>query len=87
MKRTDGFKRGTGAFKCRYCDRMTRETNAVSVGFKGCYECYELGGFYNLYQDGELTESDKDQVRGLLRSIGEKGGDVAKAGVDFEGII
>jgi hypothetical protein len=40
QKNHDGFKRGSGAFKCDICGKMTRETPETS-GTHLCGKCYK----------------------------------------------
>jgi hypothetical protein len=45
MKRTTTFTRGSGAYRCASCKRLTRDDgHGDSVGVKLCTQCYALEG-------------------------------------------
>lgn len=54
MSRNSHFQRGSGAFKCDACGRLTRKTQ-LTAGHDGrlCPQDYELAGIYNSFQDGD----------------------------------
>lgn len=75
-RRRDGFKPGRSTHPCDVCGRITRETNAVSVGSKLCPQCWDLAGIENELQDGYRTPQDAQaQAEGLIAEVEAKGGD------------
>ncbi len=54
---TDGFKRGTGCFKCESCGKLTRLTEASEQSSKMCNLCYETAGLCNELSDSGYSSS------------------------------
>lgn len=54
MARNSHFQRGTACFTCNSCGRKSRHTGEQAIGVDLCPQCYDLGGFYNAYQDGGI---------------------------------
>jgi hypothetical protein len=72
------FGKGTGAYHCEICGRLTRQTGAQSIGSKTCPQCFDLAGIENEITDGYLTLAGaQPQVITLLAEIAEKGGSVS----------
>jgi len=68
VKRTNGFKRGTGVFRCEDCGHNTRETGAQGMGVKLCPDCWELAGYINMLSDyGADSEDFKDCTNAIRR--------------------
>jgi hypothetical protein len=68
------FQKGSGAFRCQCCKRMTRDVigNAMS---DLCPECYEMGGIENEIADrGDPDGSLMREVQALRSTIRQKGG-------------
>jgi hypothetical protein len=67
------FKRGSGMFPCRVCQRNSR-----NVGDNGdvqlCEQCYELAGLDNVRTDGQLTDSDKQAITSYLGELASRVG-------------
>lgn len=78
MKRSTTFTRGTGCYACRACARMTRDDgNGDSAGIRLCTQCYELGGLFNVLQDGGvLSDTDKSTIKANLVFLVSKGANV-----------
>ena len=55
--KSDGFKRGSGCFKCESCSKLTRLTAASEQGSKICNLCYESAGFSNELSDSGYSSS------------------------------
>ena len=71
-KRTNGFKRGTGVFKCEDCGHNTRETGAQGMGVKLCPDCWELAGYINMLSDyGADSEDFRDCRNAIQRHASE----------------
>lgn len=75
MSRNSHFQRGSGAFKCDVCGRLTRKTGAT-MGHDGrlCEQDYELAGIYNVHQDGGDLLPYRGEILRLTSEIVEKGG-------------
>lgn len=57
MDRHDGFRRGSGCFKCRICGKLTRETK-YSSGSELCRECEERSEHENSHADNDFPNDD-----------------------------
>lgn len=53
--RRDRFGRG-GAFRCRVCGKMTRDTGHLEANFEMCRYCIELAELDNSLSDGYITQ-------------------------------
>lgn len=75
-KKTNGFKKGTGAYSCEICTRMTRDTGVGSIGCRMCPNCWEIAGFYNEMTDYgvDAIAEAHDVIRSHLANIVAKGG-------------
>lgn len=71
-KRTNGFKRGTGVFKCEDCGHNTRETGAQGMGVKLCPDCWELAGYINTLSDYGADSEDFQSCRSTIKWYAEK---------------
>lgn len=69
------FQRGSGAFKCDCCGRLTRKTSETS-GHDGrlCPQDYQLAGIYNVHQDGGDLTLYRQTILTCTSEIIEKGG-------------
>lgn len=64
-----------GVFNCSACGRSTRGTaDSAMSDFPMCEEDYELAGWYNSMQDGNLDAEGAEAVRHYIARIIEKGG-------------
>jgi hypothetical protein len=81
----NGFSKGSGCYQCRCCARMTRDDHqGDSCGVGLCTSCFELGGLYNVLQDGGTLELDDiSNIEGEIAFIKSKGGNVATWIKDF----
>lgn len=68
------FRRGQTTFKCESCGRLTRQTGVQSLDSKICPDCWELGGIYNVYQDGGDWKEYKAAIIEHCANIVAKGG-------------
>lgn len=71
----NGFKKGSGAYKCGCCGRMTRATGRndnENIGL--CAECYDLGGIENEISDYGSTPALEAEAAELKAAIVAKGG-------------
>ncbi len=50
------FKRGSGAYFCAACKRLTRETGEGESGVGLCVHCYEVAGIENEIEDGYYND-------------------------------
>lgn len=75
-KKTNGFKKGTGAYSCEVCTRLTRDTGVGSIGCRMCPNCWEIAGFYNEMTDYgvDAIAEAHDVIRSHLANIVAKGG-------------
>ena len=71
-KRTNGFKRGTGVFKCEDCGHNTRETGAQGMGVKLCPDCWELAGYTNMLDDYGADSEDFQSCGNAIRHHASK---------------
>jgi hypothetical protein len=55
------FAKGSGCFRCSDCGKLTRETGVAAKGSGMCDTCWEIAGWYNAMQDGEITEEEYNQ--------------------------
>ena len=77
-KRVDGFRRGRSTFNCDVCGRLTRQTDAQSVGSRLCPQCWDLAGIENEVQDGYHTAQEAwGKVEPLIAEVEGKGGDAS----------
>ncbi len=76
----NGFKRGSGCYKCLNCGRKTRATgNNDNEHVKMCEQCYEIGGIENLIVDGNYDGEKslqywKNRIKELEEEVRAKGG-------------
>lgn len=77
MSKQSGFKKGSGCYKCRSCGRSTRATGSSDAEhLEMCTQCYDLGGIDNAFQDGDGSESYRQEALRLYNEIIEKGGKI-----------
>jgi hypothetical protein len=74
MSRNSHFQRGTGAFTCAACGRLTRHTGVQGGDSELCAQDWELAGIYNVHQDGDDLTPYRAQILRLTSEILEKGG-------------
>ena len=56
---TDGFKKGSGCFKCEECGKMTRETSEFPyVGINMCPDCIRRNEHNNYLSDNNIINCD-----------------------------
>jgi len=58
-KEIDGFKAGSGCFKCRDCGKMTRDVGGSTGSVQLCPKCYERAGMENEHLDGGHEGEDR----------------------------
>ena len=70
------FRRGSAAFKCRHCGRLTRDTNGDNGGVLLCEDCYEgcmqENGYLN--SEGEEQAQYKRDMDACFQRAVDKGG-------------
>jgi len=77
MQKANSFGKGKSVYKCTCCNRMTRQVGTGDCeNVEMCFDCYELSGIENGYNDGnlEILEHAADVLR-HYGSIVSKGGD------------
>lgn len=82
------FTKGSGAYKCRSCGRLTRDTgNGDNEQLHLCVECFDLAGTENMINDGgKVTMADCRRIAQQILSIESKGGDAQEWRATFVGI-
>lgn len=69
------FKRGTAAYNCGCCGKLTRDTGRGegSMVPAYCAYCYLSGGLENSLSDGCITQAEYDQkIADLKKELGVK---------------
>ena len=78
MRSNSHFQRGSGAFKCSACGRLTRQTGVQgNSDSELCPQDWELAGIYNVHQDAGSADDLAPYHRRILQltsEILEKGG-------------
>lgn len=79
MKRTanNRFQRGSAAFECRHCKRLTRDTNGDNGGVRLCEDCYDGCSQENGMNDSadpELKAQYERDMRACFQRAVNKGG-------------
>lgn len=80
MARTaNRFTKGSGAYQCRSCSRLTRDTgNGDNEQVRLCVECFDLAGTHNSLQDGETFNMDDcRRIAAQILYIESKGGNAS----------
>jgi hypothetical protein len=58
------FQKGTGAYRCWCCNKLTRDTGYGEVELDECKQCYVEGGLQNHHSDyGHETIQYEDGVK------------------------
>lgn len=53
------FQKGSGAYKCEGCGKMTRATGRGDCEHvRMCARCYDVAGWVNAVSDGECTVAE-----------------------------
>jgi hypothetical protein len=56
---TNGFKRGSGCYKCGVCGKLTRSTGRGDNENNGtCARCFDMSGDENAVLDGEMSKDE-----------------------------
>jgi len=75
MKAINRFRKGSGAYRCECCTRLTRATGSGdAAGVRLCEECYEMAGIENLIADSGETQELKKELEQLRQQVIAKGG-------------
>jgi hypothetical protein len=79
MARTSNrFTKGSAAFTCRACGRLTRDTGrGDNEGVSMCSDCFDLGGEENHLSDNGSFYDSASNVLALIASVAAKGGDAS----------
>lgn len=78
MKSASKFAKGSGAYKCECCGRLTRSTGRgdnENVG--NCAECYDLAGEQNSLSDSGSFYESPARILEMIGIIVSKGGDAS----------
>ena len=62
------FQRGTGAYHCVLCDKLTRDTGSGEGGTGLCKTCFQISEIENALADNDMTESEADTAIAELRA-------------------
>jgi hypothetical protein len=68
MTKINRFQRGSGAYKCRCCEQLTRERGGDGHQVRLCQECFDVAGWYNSCQDTAPGDLEFDLNLGSLRN-------------------
>lgn len=63
------FVKGSSTFICSCCGHNTRWTGEQGVGSKTCPICWDLAGYENMEQDGQMTEQDGKHVASIFQEL------------------
>lgn len=74
MSKNSHFQRGSGAFTCVACGRLTRHTGQQAHGSELCPQDWELTGIYNDFQDGNDIAKWYPAILRYTSEIVERGG-------------
>lgn len=78
MKASNRFTRGSGAYQCNCCGRITRSTGrGDNENADMCAECYDLAGEENSLLDTGSFYSSPDSILDMIDFIATKGGDAS----------
>ena len=78
MRVSNRFTRGTAAYKCKCCGRLTRDTGRGDNELIGyCAQCYDLGGEVNHISDCGTFYDSPQNVLSMIDFIESKGGDAS----------
>lgn len=72
MARKSTFTKGSTTFICTSCGHNTRNTGDQSIDAKVCPICWDLAGYENSFQDGELDAEGGKYVTGLFLELKAK---------------
>jgi hypothetical protein len=76
MLRTNRFARGSAAYHCRVCGRLTRSTGRGDNELvRLCEQCYDLGGEENHLSDTGSLYSSPQAVLEMIESLDARGAD------------
>ncbi len=91
MARETRFQKGSGAYRCQCCGKMTRETGDGESSVLLCCDCYWEGGVVNGIFDGEYVctcgndkefDVDATHMEVTCKKCGNKTGKVDSRRVD-----
>lgn len=74
------FKKGSGAFPCEHCARVTRDTGDSNTALRLCAHCYDGAGFDNEALDASAPEDIKKaqaEARACYQLAVDAGGKIA----------
>lgn len=80
MRISNRFTKGIGLYKCRSCERSTRDTgHGDNEHLRLCVECFDLSGLENTVLDGgDLTAGDKASIISAVEFLASKGARVSQ---------
>lgn len=78
MRNASQFARGSAVYRCRCCNRKTRQTGRGDNDMvELCAECYDLAGEENSLSDtGEFYDSPQN-ILSMIADVEAKGGDAS----------
>jgi hypothetical protein len=78
MNTTNRFAKGSAAYNCRACHRLTRSTGrGDNEHVLLCAECFDLGGEENHLSDTGEFYGSKAEVLAMIAYVESKGGDAS----------
>lgn len=71
------FKKGSGAYTCRRCKRLTRDTGGDGADVLLCDYCFDLAGEENHVADTGKLYAAPNRILTLIALVASRGGDVS----------
>jgi hypothetical protein len=56
------FRQGSAVYKCQCCGKMTRDTGEGEKSCEMCAGCFEVSGYFNSFQDGQITAAEYNKI-------------------------
>lgn len=72
MARKSTFVKGSSTYICVCCGHNTRWTGEQGVGSKLCPICWDLAGYENMQQDGDMDDATGKHVTSLFLELKAK---------------
>jgi hypothetical protein len=72
MARKSTFVKGSTTYICVCCGHNTRWTGEQGVGSKLCPICWDLAGYENMVQDGDMDDETGNHVTSLFLELKAK---------------
>jgi hypothetical protein len=92
MRNRDTFRRSAGGvFKCTFCGRAARKTNATAGwDHNGCADCFQLLSIYNTLSDygaDEVRRLYTEDVKYHVENIRKAGGTPSPEALELEQVV